>query len=1395
MLKTLASYLPRLVQQQLIHNQTLLKEPQAETFAAAILFADISGFTALTEQLARQGPAGAEILTTILNDYFGELIALIHAHGGDVVKFAGDALLALWITPQTADATAALTQETLRAAQGSLAIRNQLKAYATPEGIPLSLRLALGAGEITTMHLGGLHENWEFLVAGPPLSQVEQASHLANPGQVMLSPQAWALVAEAAYGLPADDGYVQLTAIHHPAQKRPQLAMTLPPAIEPSLWAYIPESIRARLNAGQSSWLAELRTATVIFLNLPNLTHQVPLEQAQTAINALEEVLHRYEGTINKISVDDKGASLLAAFGLPPLSHEDDAIRALQAALEMQATLETLQWQSAIGVTTGQVFSGSVGSDLRREYTVIGDVVNLSARLMQQAKNDILCDEATYLAANARLTFEALPPQKFKGKSEPLPIYRPLHQITRTRIPKAATTQLVGRTKERDLLAQRLQTLQQTGQADGTIIMEGEAGIGKSRLIAALVDLAQTHQLPYLIGGGEAIEKSTPYYAWRHVFQMLFDLTNQPLKAEDQAMHLLDRLVDTPDLIPLMPLLDPVLPFDLPDNDVTSQMAGQVRADNTIELLVNLLANYATPYLLIIEDGHWVDSASWALLRAVRRRCPHILLVISTRPIPEPVPEEYAQLQQAANSDFIALQSLTEPEVRELVCHILGVNHLPQSVFQLIQNRAHGHPFFSESVAYALRDKGLIEVRDGRCRVSVGSLNLDHLEFPTTLQGVITSRLDQLPPTEQLVLKVASVIGHNFPFPILQRIYPIESDEPQLPAYLAQLENRDLMLKDTPATELTYLFKQILTQEVAYNLMPFAQREQLHRATAEQYESRYTANIDRFFPLLAYHWQKANDLPQTITYLEKAGELALRNGAYREAIAFLQEARQLTDKRQAEVMSGLLWRSVSNEGLRHARWERQIGQAHYGLGNLTQSRIHLERALALLSKPMPTGIVTSGLAILGQLGRQLIHRIWPMSIRWQLRLHKKLKGVGTASISAISLEAARAYEPLAQMHYLANEAAPAIYAALRALNMAEQAEMSPELARGYAVVGSAAGVIPLRGAARAYAKLAKETARKVGDESALVWVMTVTSAYYIGIGQWEKAKTALEQAVDSYQSLGDKRGWGDSIAVLGWADYFSGRFDRADAWLIDLYLTALESDNIEHQAWALYGRAIHLLRRGETEAALPLLEEAATLFKQVPGSRLAEMDNFAALAVAHLRQQNLSQAMGAVQEAALLQAQTPPTAFAALDGYANIALVYLSLWEAQPDSHYLETQAHKAIKALGRYARIYPIGRPQRFIYQGLFHMLSGQRDKAIQRWQQALSEAERLAMPYDQGLAHYYLSQYLPPDQPERAHHLQQAKALFQQVGAGYHLSLIHPLEADHPQQSPGVPIGNTTD
>lgn len=921
---SVTSYVPALLVRRTLMSSKLLTVPEIERFEAAVLFADVSGFTSLTEQLAQHGATGVEELTFALNTYFGELIALTTAHGGDVVKFAGDALLVLW--PTTTHET--LSQVTYYAAQCALTMTHSLNQYKVADGTPLKLRVGVGAGEVLTAIVGGQNGRWEFLLAGSPLVKMGMAEAQAQPGEVVLSPEAWTLVSqehrtrtEKSRNLELSgprhstlaNGYVRLLSLYDSPPLPPIAPPTLNAEALDALLAYMPKAIQMRLVAGQSAWAAELRRVTVCFVNLPALDYDAPniLDLLNNIMRVMQTTLEQYEGSFNKFLVDDKGSILVAGLGLPPYSHEDDAVRGVQAALAIQAQLQELGLHPSIGITTGRVYCGAVGSDRRREYTMLGDVVNLSARLMQAAKDEVLCDRATYEAASKRLLFDSRPAIKVKGKAEPVAIYCPSQNKSSSESsPKyvGTRTAMVGRTTQRFLLAEKLEALRRG--SGGVVVISGEAGIGKSRLVEELLEQAQASGIESLIGSGDAIEKFKPYHAYSSVFHNLLNLDSDANSCS-RGQQFLGMLECLPEAVQLFaPLLNAVLSLDLLDNEFTSVLTPFERAEQTRALLVQLLQRSVEqlPQVLIVEDAHWLDSASWALTLAISEQVMPLLLIVSTRPLTDSPPSEYTQLLQTSTTLHLPLEVLGTNDTVAVACQALGVPSLPLPIATLIQEQSQGNPFFSEELAYSLREEGLIAIANGECHLTSKALDSKNLTVPNTIQGVITSRIDRLLPEQQLALKVASVIGRVFPFHILHAVYPLTADKDHLAEYLRNLDRVDLTPLETPDPDLTYIFKHIITQDVAYNLMLFSQRRQLHRHLAQWYEKTYTTDLSPFYSLLAHHWAKAEEAAKAAEYLEKAGQQAVSNYAnqeavlfFREAITWLQTMEDTTARRQREL--------------------------------------------------------------------------------------------------------------------------------------------------------------------------------------------------------------------------------------------------------------------------------------------------------------------------------------------------------------------------------------------------------------------------------------------------------------------------------------------------------------
>ena len=351
---------------------------------------------------------------------------------------------------------------------------------------------------------------------------------------------------------------------------------------------------------------------TVVMTNLATTeTGDGDLELKHLGVGAFQRMMARFEGAA-KVLVDNKGVTLSGVFGLPPRAHPDDARRAVSAAETLRKELDEIGLPCTIGVATGRAFCGVFGSDLRREYTLHGEVVNLAARLMEVSRGEILCADTTVQAARDSVAFEALDPVSLKGRARPVAV----HRASRARPADARppTRPMVGREAERTLVETRIDELVTDGRS-ATVLIEGGAGLGKSRLVAEAVPHRPRARHAGPGRGRRPVESATSYYAWRSIVHRTCSTSRPRRWPTRDALH----VPCDPQLRRLRPLLSSIVPVGIPDNELTAAMDGNVRAENTKLLLASILrhATAAAPALLVVEDAHWLDSNSWALLLEV----------------------------------------------------------------------------------------------------------------------------------------------------------------------------------------------------------------------------------------------------------------------------------------------------------------------------------------------------------------------------------------------------------------------------------------------------------------------------------------------------------------------------------------------------------------------------------------------------------------------------------------------------------------------------------------------------------------------------------------------------------------------------------------------------------
>lgn len=484
----LATYLPAsIVEYYLSHGDDIpFKPPFRHRYKTVALFADVSGYTAMCEAMsAIPNNIGDEMLARHLNSYYEQLVRIVSKEGGDVFKFAGDAIIVLW--PQSEEDLETLTR---RAAQCALEIDNQMQNIRMSDDVVLCIKVGVGVGDLSILHVGGVFNRLEYVAIGIPLVQAFNAEHhivqkevssnggsgmsdaslkkiamSASPssafaalsagaptGQCVMSPESWEIVKDYFVADIKDDhAFLKSCKKRLTSQSIAYTAgggQTLSEKTVAQLKNYVPSAVMPWLDVKEEKWASELRLITVLFVNLGlseaellRITKEDDIDTVQTILEVVQQSVYRYEGSLNKFLMDDKGSTLLAVFGLPPLAHEDDSVRGILAAINIISNLRKLHFTASCGISSGRAYCGIVGNRARREYSVLGDTVNLAARLMQHATANhitggVVCDLSTQYLARHRFQFDPLQPIKVKGKSTQISLYRPLPKI-RTRDPWA----------------------------------------------------------------------------------------------------------------------------------------------------------------------------------------------------------------------------------------------------------------------------------------------------------------------------------------------------------------------------------------------------------------------------------------------------------------------------------------------------------------------------------------------------------------------------------------------------------------------------------------------------------------------------------------------------------------------------------------------------------------------------------------------------------------------------------------------------------------------------------------------------------------------------------------------------------------------------------------------
>jgi class 3 adenylate cyclase/tetratricopeptide (TPR) repeat protein len=836
------SYVPDLV------RRWSADEPQHRRVEGSLVSADISGFTALSERLAAHGREGAEELTVLLNQCFGGMIEIIDRYGGDVLKFGGDALLVLFDG----------SEHTARAAAACFEMRGLIeRRWSTTlvKRIELGISQGIHAGTFDLHLVDAGHR--ELLVVGPGMSATVNCEGAAERGQILLSHQAAGELDSAALGTARPEGRV-LDRLPELSAPRPTVAPGNDLPVDP----FVPDWLIEQSAAGP---VAEHRTVTVGFVffgGVDELMESDGPESVHHRLQALATATRDATATHGVYwlasDVYAGGGKIILTAGAPRSTGQDEdaAVRAARQLVEAEVGLPI-----RAGLNRGPVFMGDLGSTRRRTFTVMGDAVNLAARLMQKsAPGQLVASAAVLDLVPTPFQLEGLEPFLVKGKSEPIHASLVGVQLDTEAKPGGSiggVIPFVGRTEQLSLLRGALNDARH--ERGRVVDVVGEPGIGKSRLVVeALVD---SDDMTVLRAKGGLYSRRSPYFA---VSAMLRDAAAIDRSASpSSAGRLLRTWIQNqaPDLEPWAPLLAIAFGADVPTTPEVEQIDPANRSSKLREVVVDLLsAAIPGPIAFVIDDAHRLDEASEELFSAIVRRVdtrPWVVIAMRWRDHP-------TFIDRAESATIVDVGALSTDEIRSVAAAVMADDdrYDVDDVDDLVE-RGVTNPLF------------LLElIRAGVDRDAA---------TPDSIESLVTARIDTLSAPDRLLLREAAVLGSAIDITVLADA----TENPTL-RNSARWDSLDgFLVRESPVL---LRFQQGLYREVAYHGLSFRRRRQIHADVGRVLERRSGEDWESSSELLSLHFHEARQWDRSWRYSVIAGDRARAKYAHAEAAEFYGRA-------------------------------------------------------------------------------------------------------------------------------------------------------------------------------------------------------------------------------------------------------------------------------------------------------------------------------------------------------------------------------------------------------------------------------------------------------------------------------------------------------------------------
>ncbi|MGD2163812.1 MAG: adenylate/guanylate cyclase domain-containing protein, partial [Anaerolineales bacterium] len=863
------------------------------------------------------------------------------------------------------------------------------------------------------------------------------------------------------------------------------------------------------------SMQGERRVVTILFCDVSGSTKmagsldpEIWAEIMHEAFDYMVGPIYRYEGTVARLM----GDAVLAFFGAP-IAHEDDTERAVRAGLDILSGIQPfsdeifeefgIEFDLRVGINTGHVVVGEIGSDLAMEYTAMGDAANIAARMEQTAEPGMLqISEDTHKRVKELFEFEPLGPIDLKGKDQPVKAYRVLEAKSRpgrTRGIEGLSAPMVGRSEE---LAKLQQSIQEVVAGRGAIVtLLGEAGLGKSRLIDEMFSWSRDQteiQGEWLFAAGVSYNMSLPYGVFRRMLRSLIGVeeSSPPPETSRKVSDFIGQLPS--DLKqPTEMAFQVILGLE---QDELNKADAEVRKRETFRAMTEFVRWFCErgPIVMVLDDLHWADPVSVELIAHLFQLTDElpILYICSLRPHRSSAGWQiklHGETEYPHRYSEIRLKPLTAQQSEKLIDALLTVSNLPLSLRELIRSKAEGNPFFVEEVIRMLIEQGIIE-RDLELDEWVAVKEPNEVIIPDNLIALLTARIDRLPVESRTTLQYAAVIGRSFDQEVLASV--VRSNG-RLQEHLSVLQRHELIREVRRVPKIEYTFIHELTRDAAYSTLLRRQRRRFHRKVGETLEELYGDRMEDYTGRLGYHFQQAGQNEKARDYYYRAGNHAASLYANGEAIDYYQRVLNLIPADE-----------IGSEG-----WTKlllKLGRVHEMTGNWRE-------ALALYRQIQQQGVEQNDahMELEGLLPQVTIYSV-PTDVRDRdtgpalaeraLKIAEKLEDPEATAKTLWNL--------LLQHFYMGLDYEQGIQYGERALEIAREHELEELLPFILNDIGRAYSSTFRFEESMAAQREAEEIWRSEGNMAMLADNLTTAADLLFGIGEFEGSLRKAEEALE-----------------------------------------------------------------------------------------------------------------------------------------------------------------------------------------------------------------------------------------------------------------------------------------